>query len=433
MRYDARVLHQHGAVTMRTARRDLGWFALLVSSALVLSLCAPPHLREAIAQRGAPTWIQPNLSPQSYLFAPGSSGGNNVYATWAGLYAALSSVNGPRFVVVDSSGGAATVPSGSYALDQVTFSGKSGTSSVLTFASGATMTAQQWYITGGLQLQNAGAVVWTPATDAAVDISYGAGLIGVTSPFVSLTGTVNVGFRLLAGAGLQNVSSPVVTVAVGASAVVNAYSDSPPTANSVTGAGTLTYEFDSSSPPPAQPGIGTYTKVPLSSVAAGNTVGILPASQQASQTMGGDVSGTTAAATVVALQGKAVSSTAPSTNNVLTWNGSAWAPAAAAGGLSAPVTGTTRTETTTYTVDSSGSDFVLFCDTTGGAWTLTLPAPTNGRYLVTVDSKGNFATANLTLAPHSTEKINGIAGNKVLSAAWSQYDIWSNGTDWFVN
>jgi hypothetical protein len=51
-------------------------------------------------------------------------------------------------------------------------------------------------------------------------------------------------------------------------------------------------------------------------------------------TFAGDLSGSSSSQTVVGLQGKAVSSTAPSANQVLTWNGSAWAPATSTGGTS---------------------------------------------------------------------------------------------------
>lgn len=60
--------------------------------------------------------------------------------------------------------------------------------------------------------------------------------------------------------------------------------------------------------------------------------GTLSASYQVAQTLSGDLSGTTASATVIALQGYPVSSTPPTTGYVLEWNGSTWSPANVAGG-----------------------------------------------------------------------------------------------------
>jgi hypothetical protein len=125
----------------------------------------------------------------------------------------------------------------------------------------------------------------------------------------------------------------------------------------------------------------------------------------------------------------------------LYWNNNAGTPvqitnAAAvnsASALTGPVVGTVRTVTTTYTVDSITPDYELYADTTGGAFNVTLPTPTNGRLLVIVDVKLNFATANLTLVPHSAEKINLVAANLGLSANGGRYSVESNGTDWFVH
>lgn len=221
-------------------------------------------------------------------------------------------------------------------------------------------------------------------------------------------------------------------------------------------------------------------------LAGGGTfvTGVLPTGNQASQSMSGDVNGTTGSSTVVAIQGNAFtaggptkgqfvvaltsssygpvalsndiseSATAPGsltvvgiqshsvpsppgagttvltdTNGTLSW------AAAASGGLTAPVTSTTRTEAANYTLDASGSDYIIFADTSGAAWTLTMVAPANGRCFVVIDVKGTFSTNNLTLAPHGAEKINGIAGTKPLSGSGgigARYEIVSNGTDWFV-
>jgi hypothetical protein len=126
---------------------------------------------------------------------------------------------------------------------------------------------------------------------------------------------------------------------------------------------------------------------------------------------------------------------------LLYWNNNAGTPIqiTTAGGavnsasaLTGPVVGTARTVTTTYSVDSVTPDYYLNCDTTGGAFNVTLPAPTTGRTLVLNDVKGNFGVATLTLVPHVAEKINLIAANKLLTAAGAQYLIQSNGTDWFV-
>jgi hypothetical protein len=60
---------------------------------------------------------------------------------------------------------------------------------------------------------------------------------------------------------------------------------------------------------------------------------------------GGDLSGTLASATVKGLQGRTVSSTAPSSGQVLTWNGSTWVPAAVAGSVGGDLSGTIASAT----------------------------------------------------------------------------------------
>lgn len=104
-----------------------------------------------------------------------------------------------------------------------------------------------------------------------------------------------------------------------------------------------------------------------------------------------------------------------------------------ANSITGSLTFTTVTETTTYTVDSSEADYYVFADTTGGAWTLTLPAPTNGRTIVVKDSKQNFATANLTVARHGSEKIDGVSASLVLNINNQEVVFASDGTDWFTD
>lgn len=85
------------------------------------------------------------------------------------------------------------------------------------------------------------------------------------------------------------------------------------------------------SPDPA----GTYgssTAIPVVTVNnKGYVTSVSTASLNvASNAVGGDISGTIGAATVVALQGNSVASTAPSNGQVLQWGGTTWAPASIA-------------------------------------------------------------------------------------------------------
>ena len=93
-------------------------------------------------------------------------------------------------------------------------------------------------------------------------------------------------------------------------------------------AGGVTSIFGRNGSVAAQTGDYTFSQI-------GGTVGSgqLPAA-------GGDISGGLTAATVKALQGKAVGTTAPSTGQVLTWSGTQWAPQAIAGSVGGDISGT---------------------------------------------------------------------------------------------
>lgn len=74
-------------------------------------------------------------------------------------------------------------------------------------------------------------------------------------------------------------------------------------------------------------------------------------------------------------------------------------------GTASPVT---RIISTTYTAEASDR---LLVDTTGGAFTITLPStPLEGDQIQFIDVEGNFETANLTVARNGN-LINGDASN----------------------
>ena len=93
-------------------------------------------------------------------------------------------------------------------------------------------------------------------------------------------------------------------------------------------------------------------------------------------TAGGDLSGTSASQTVTGIRGRAVSSTAPSVNQVLMWNGSFWTPAnvASTSGITA-INGLSNTTTSiigagNVTVSTSSPNTITITGTGTGAITI---------------------------------------------------------------
>ncbi len=119
-----------------------------------------------------------------------------------------------------------------------------------------------------------------------------------------------------------------------------------------------------------------------------------------------------------------------STSSVYVMEQGSWAPVA--GALTAPVAGTTRaTITGNYTVDTGTPDYFLPCDSTSGAFNITLPAPTSGRTLVVIDKTGQFMTNNVTLVRHGSENINNVAASRALATNYGVWTITSpDGTNW---
>jgi hypothetical protein len=78
----------------------------------------------------------------------------------------------------------------------------------------------------------------------------------------------------------------------------------------------------------------------------------------------------------------------------------------------------------------SGTTYL--CNTSGAAFTLTLPAPVSGAFVAVKDSTGSFQTNQLTVAPHAGEMIEGLATSKVLYTSWGAFSFFSDGTNWFM-
>jgi len=121
----------------------------------------------------------------------------------------------------------------------------------------------------------------------------------------------------------------------------------------------------------------------------------------------------------------AVQFVAPGTSgNVLTSNGTTWASAVLpAGGLTYVV------KTSNYTTqDKEG----VLADTSGGAFTVTLPAtPATGAQVVVADAGANWGTNNLTVGRNGST-IGGLAENLVCDITGASVQLVYDGSTWEV-
>ena len=88
-------------------------------------------------------------------------------------------------------------------------------------------------------------------------------------------------------------------------------------------------------------------------------------------------------------------------------------------------------KTATFTA-ASGEGY--FCNTSGGAFTVNLPAGSAGAIVAVSDYTRTFQTNNLTISPNGSEKIGGIAQDAILSTeGQSATFVYVDGTEGWIN
>ncbi len=88
-------------------------------------------------------------------------------------------------------------------------------------------------------------------------------------------------------------------------------------------------------------------------------------------------------------------------------------------------------KTATFTA-ANGEGY--FCNTSGGAFTVNLPAGSAGAIVSVVDYTNTFQTNNLTISPNGTEKIGGVAADAVLSTEGQSVTfVYVDGTEGWKN
>ena len=100
-------------------------------------------------------------------------------------------------------------------------------------------------------------------------------------------------------------------------------------------------------------------------------------------------------------------------------------------GSTGEVSWVTTKKTATFTA-TAGEGY--FCDTSGGAFTVNLPAGTAGNSFAVADYTNTFQTNNLTVSPNGSQKIGGIAADAVLSTeGQSAYFVYVDDTEGWKN
>jgi len=104
---------------------------------------------------------------------------------------------------------------------------------------------------------------------------------------------------------------------------------------------------------------------------------------------------------------------------------------AAGFGATGEVSWVTTKKTATFTA-TAGEGY--FCDTSGGAFTVNLPAGTAGNSFAVSDYTNTFQTNALTISPNGSQKIGGVAENAILSTeGQSAYFVYVDDTEGWKN
>lgn len=86
--------------------------------------------------------------------------------------------------------------------------------------------------------------------------------------------------------------------------------------------------------------------------------------------------------------------------------------------------------TVSSAADANARDYIL-ADTSGGAFTITLPEPNDGDYVIVADDGANWEANNLTVA-RAGKTIEGAATDLICDLAGLEVTLIYNGSTWRV-
>ncbi len=172
----------------------------------------------------------------------------------------------------------------------------------------------------------------------------------------------------------------------------------------------------------------TYLQPSFSDISGTATPAQLPPASNAAQgtlQLVGDLNGTASTPKVAGLQGKPVSNTAPTANQVLQWSGSIWAPATLPASSGTGACATNQFETADISGAAPGCAQPAFSNISGIVSAAQLPS-------ATASAQGTVQLAGDLAGTSAAPKVGGLQGSPVSATAPSsanQFLGW-NGTLW---
>lgn len=156
--------------------------------------------------------------------------------------------------------------------------------------------------------------------------------------------------------------------------------------------------------------------------------GLIPAALPPNGAAGGDLSGTYPNPLVAQLQGRPVSNVAPAVNNVLKWNGAAWAPAAAGGGgFTIPYASVENDPGTLFSLTNDGDGTSL-----EGVNNTTTSSIAAVRGIVSSTAPGGFSSAVRGINNGTGGLGIGVYGSQA-GSGWGVYGVTPNGLGVYGN
>lgn len=215
----------------------------------VLQSTRPGNLR-LVAEDGQTVPVQPVPSSgaggNTFVFRPGGVAGGNVYTDWPTMMLLVGQLTGPKFIEVDSSIATATVPAGSWNVNDCTITGAAFNAPTLNFASGALLKFQVLTVAGLVILQ-AGptAPIQTQGVSSQLTLYNGGTIFGsAAAPFVQVSSADLFIIQAFVSATIGEGANQCVTVLAGGTCNIVALNESSINDHALGGAVPVNLEQD---------------------------------------------------------------------------------------------------------------------------------------------------------------------------------------------